>query len=82
MPKLITSFALGERAYAIKEAPSFSDFLGYMYYCGGTIAGPHYEYADYINFIERKGHYLKIPSSFIPTLKRFATAVCKSLPLP
>jgi lysophospholipid acyltransferase len=70
---------IGERAHAIAKIPSFFDYLGYMYYCGGTIAGPFYEYNDYINFIERTGHYSKIPSTFIPTIQRFITALSKSL---
>jgi len=37
-----------ERYYAIDKCPSFYDFLGYMYFCGGTIAGPFYEYKDFI----------------------------------
>jgi len=39
---------LGERVYAIDKCPSFYDYLGYLYYCGGTIAGPFYEYKDFI----------------------------------
>ena len=38
----------GERIYAIEKCPSFYDYLGYLYYCGGTIAGPFYEYKDFI----------------------------------
>jgi hypothetical protein len=50
--------------------------MGYMFYCGGTIAGPFYEYKDYINFIERKNHYAVIPSTITPTLKRLSHAMC------
>jgi hypothetical protein len=49
-----------------------------MFYCGGTIAGPFYEYKDYINFIERKENYVSIPSTIIPTLKRIFNALCKN----
>jgi hypothetical protein len=50
-----------------------------MYYCGGTIAGPFYEYKDYINFIELKEHYAKIPSTILPTLKRLMHAISKTI---
>lgn len=60
---------------AISKAPSFVDFIGYMYYCGGTIAGPFYEYTDYINFIETKEHYKHIPNTVLPTLKRLLHAL-------
>jgi|LauGreDrversion4_2_1035121.scaffolds.fasta_scaffold344216_2 hypothetical protein len=68
---------IGEREYLIEELPSFYDFLGYMYYCGGTIAGPFFEYKDYIQFIQRTGHYSNIPSTIMATLRRFSHAVCK-----
>jgi len=57
--------------------PSFYDYLGYLYYCGGTIAGPFYEYKDYIDFMHREGHYSKIPSTIVATLERLAVAICK-----
>ena len=50
--------------------------MGYMYYCGGTIAGPFFEYKDYTNFINRTNHYSAIPTTIVPTLIRFATALC------
>jgi len=68
---------IGEREHLLEELPSFYDFLGYMYYCGGTIAGPFFEYKDYINFIERTGHYQAIPSTIKATLNRLSHAVCK-----
>lgn len=61
----------------LEQLPSFYDFLGYMYYCGGTIAGPFFEFKDYINFIGRTGHYKDIPNTIVPSLTRFSHAVCK-----
>ena len=40
-----------EREYAIKEMPTFLQFIGYLYNSGCTLAGPFYEYKDYNNFI-------------------------------
>jgi lysophospholipid acyltransferase len=62
----------------VEELPTFFDYLGFMYYCGGTIAGPPFEYKDYINFIQRKGHYANIPNTIVPTLIRLSHAICKS----
>lgn len=53
--------------------------MGYMYYCGGTLAGPVYEYKDYITFIEKREEFAHIPNTILPTLKRFSTALCKLL---
>lgn len=61
---------LGEREYLIEEVPSFYDYLGYIYPCCGTIAGPFFEFKDYVNFINRAGHYSAIPSTVFATLKR------------
>jgi hypothetical protein len=60
--------------YAIKDTPSFFDFLSYVFYCGGTISGPFYEYKDFDNFINKKDIYVTIPNTMIPTIKRFLTA--------
>ena len=68
---------LGEREYLVETLPSFYDYMGYMYYCGCTIAGPFFEYKDYINFIHRTGHYSSIPSTILATLNRVSHAVCK-----
>lgn len=66
-----------EREYLVETLPSFYDYMGYLYYCGGTIAGPFHEYKDYIDFIYRRSIYTSIPSTIIPTLKRFSHAICK-----
>ena len=67
---------IGERLYAIDKIPKFWDYLGYMFFCGGTIAGPFYEYKDYINFIQKKDDYSYIPNTILPTLKRIFHAIC------
>jgi len=46
-----------------------------MYYCGGTLAGPFYEYKDFMNFMELKDEFKNIPNTFLPTIKRFSTAM-------
>lgn len=46
-----------------------------MYYSGGTIAGPFYEYRDYINFVEKKDSYKSIPSTVVASILRFGIAL-------
>jgi lysophospholipid acyltransferase len=67
---------IGEIEYLVDELPSFYDYMGYMYYCGCTIAGPFFEYKDFINFINKKGHYTHIPKTYVATLIRFSQAIC------
>lgn len=74
-----TIILLGEKSYAVEETPTFFNFIAYMYYCGGTLSGPFYEYQDFIQFIEKRGHYKSIPGTFIPTLTRLATSFSKSI---
>jgi len=59
----------------VKKLPSFYEYISYMYYCGGTIAGPFFEYKDFNNFINRTHSYENIPSTIVPTLIRFTTAL-------
>jgi D-alanyl-lipoteichoic acid acyltransferase DltB (MBOAT superfamily) len=73
----MTKLLIGEKEYLVEKLPSFYEYMGYMYYCGGTIAGPFFEYKDYTNFINRTNHYSAIPTTIVPTLIRFATAICK-----
>lgn len=59
-----------EKTFAIEEGiPSFFDFWAYMYFCGGVISGPWYEFKDFQNYMRGTGHYKSIPSTILPTLK-------------
>ena len=60
-----------EREKKIVQIPSVMEMLSYSYFCCGCLVGPFFEYKDYINFIEQKGIYSKIPSTFFASLKRF-----------
>jgi hypothetical protein len=55
--KICNPLQIGEKEYLVEKLPSFYEYMGYMYYCGGTIAGPFFEYKDYTNFINRTNHY-------------------------
>jgi hypothetical protein len=50
--------------------PSIMEILGYVYFPGGTMCGPFFEFSDYKNFIEKNGHYKNIPSTIAPSLIR------------
>jgi len=45
--------------------PTPLEYSSYVFFCGGIVVGPFFEYSDYINFIEQKGHYKDIPTSII-----------------
>ena len=45
----------------IDEMPSIIEYLSYVFYCGGGIVGPVFEFADFKNFMELKGHYKDMP---------------------
>lgn len=37
-----------EKVYLIEEGiPSFFDFMSYLYFCGGAISGPFFEFKDW-----------------------------------
>lgn len=52
----------------IEKLPSVVEILSYVYFTGGCIVGPFFEYSDYKNFIEKKDHYSKVPSTILPSL--------------
>lgn len=61
-----------EKLYAIKDMPCLLDYLGYMFFCGGCIIGPYYEYKDFDDFINRRDYYgrMKKGSTLVPALIR------------
>ena len=65
-----------EVKFAIEEGiPSFFDFWAYMYFCGGVISGPWYEFKDFKNYMKGQGHYKSIPSTVVPTVRIVLQAV-------
>mmetsp|Transcript_19866 Transcript_19866/g.14304 ORF Transcript_19866/g.14304 Transcript_19866/m.14304 type:complete len:170 (+) Transcript_19866:394-903(+) len=61
-----------EVEYAIHEVPSLVDYFGYMYFCGGPLMGPFFEYKDYKDFIQLQGKYSNIPANktLLPALAK------------
>mmetsp|Transcript_38321 Transcript_38321/g.36675 ORF Transcript_38321/g.36675 Transcript_38321/m.36675 type:complete len:202 (+) Transcript_38321:359-964(+) len=58
----------------VQKMPNVLEMFSYTYFCCTCFCGPFYDFADYIKFIEMKGHYHKIPNSIGPTLYNFAKA--------
>jgi hypothetical protein len=54
----------------VVKMPSPLEMMSYVFFCGACICGPFYEYSDYINYIEKKGIYAKVPSSLSAALIR------------
>lgn len=50
--------------------------MSYMYFCGGAISGPWFEFRDFDQYCKGEGRYKQIPSTFYPALKRFCQAWC------
>lgn len=61
----------------VKNLPSVLELASYVFFCGGCILGPFFEYSDYVMYIEKRGRYEKIPSAFIPALIKFAKGKSK-----
>lgn len=70
-----------EQERKVVNMPTVLEMLSYTYFCCSCIVGPYYEYVDYINFIEMKGHYEKIPNTVLSSLMKFLKSKCKSLNL-
>jgi len=66
--------------FALKNAPSLIEFLGYTFCFSNLLAGPASEYAIYLKAIDGSifktpDGKLKIPSNIWPTLKPFLTCL-------
>jgi D-alanyl-lipoteichoic acid acyltransferase DltB (MBOAT superfamily) len=60
-----------EKKFAITEGiPPLLDFWAYMYFCGGCISGPWFEFKDFQQYMRHEAHYRTIPSTVLATLKR------------
>jgi len=45
----------------IVKLPNILEFTGYVLFAPGCVMGPFFEFSDYKNFIEFKGHYTNLP---------------------
>lgn len=79
------------KQYAITKLPSLLQFLGYMYCFTCIMAGPAYEYTDYVQVIDGTIYELKnknkdsenkmksAPSSLLPGLRKFFVGIVSLL---
>jgi len=65
-----------ENEHRISKLPPFYKVLVYTFNVPSCIASPFYEYKDFEDWIELKGHYEQIPNPLNSGLKRFATGLC------
>lgn len=61
----------------VVKMPSPLEMLSYVFFVCGCVCGPFFEYSDYINFIEQKGHYAHVPVAIGASLKRLFHGFCK-----
>mmetsp|Transcript_22713 Transcript_22713/g.19734 ORF Transcript_22713/g.19734 Transcript_22713/m.19734 type:complete len:322 (+) Transcript_22713:506-1471(+) len=52
----------------IEKLPSFFEYISFVFYYGGCLVGPSYEYKDYSDFIHKRGIYAKYHGFVIPSL--------------
>jgi MBOAT, membrane-bound O-acyltransferase family len=55
----------------VVHMPSIMEVYSYTFFCSACLCGPFFEFSDYINFIEMKGNYAKVPSTVLASLSRF-----------
>lgn len=63
----------------VKEVPSLLPFLSYCFFGSGCISGPFLEYRHFVDFIERKGIYEKMPSGVTGALSSVMPSVYRIL---
>jgi lysophospholipid acyltransferase len=59
----------------VSQKPSLLEFYGYVYFFGGFLAGPAFNFKEYCSFIDlsvfKSAPQGKQPSSFFPALRTF-----------
>lgn len=79
-PNCTDKVLLNRRKFAITKFPNLLDFFGYIFCFTCILAGPAFEYKDYIDsitgeiFYNHKGEYKK-PNTLLPGLKQLFIAV-------
>ncbi|KAI8587860.1 MBOAT, membrane-bound O-acyltransferase family-domain-containing protein [Geranomyces variabilis] len=63
-----------QRKLAIRKMPGLIEYLGYIFFFGGFLVGPSFEFVDYKRFIENQPPFDKRPSSFVPTIRALGAA--------
>lgn len=53
----------------VVEKPSYLTYLGYVNFLPACFVGPCFEYADYDNYLHRRGDYIEIPNTVVAIIK-------------
>merc|ERR1711916_369026 len=64
-----------QKKYAVTRMPSLLEFYSFVYYFGGFLAGPAFEFSDYRAFMERPVSKDGCPSAWVPSLTKFVLAL-------
>ena len=55
------------------KRPTLLEVMSYTFFIGGCVCGPFLEYKDFIDFIEKNGHYKDLPkNTIVPSLTRIS----------
>jgi len=49
----------------VRFLPDIIEFTSFVFFSPTAVGGSFYEYKDYINFIEQRGHYSNMPSGLV-----------------
>lgn len=66
---------LDQKKYAIQELPNILEVMSYAFFFPACLVGPFYEYKDFIDFINRRGEFTHIPSTFKASTIRLSHAL-------
>ncbi|TPX63613.1 hypothetical protein SpCBS45565_g06482 [Spizellomyces sp. 'palustris'] len=64
-----------QRSLAIRKFPGLIEYFGYVFFFGGFLVGPAFEFADYRKFTSAEPPFDKMTSPTLPALKTVAAAV-------
>lgn len=63
----------------VKEKPSVLEMFSYSFFGPGATLGTFFEFIDFKNYIELRGHYKNIPSPVYYSIRRLVEAIRKQL---
>ena len=66
-----------QQFYALKEMPSFVDYMGYMFFSSTIVCGPFIEFRTFTDWISLRGHFKDMPTlgQLPDLLKRFVVSI-------
>ena len=64
----------------IEKLPGFWQYFSYIFFYASSLVGPAFDFKEYDDFINLRGDFEKLPSSFIPAIKSlFGGFLCMAL---